>query len=408
MASEDSDGLTASDLITYIGVPLTLIGLLPIAYNVVVTLIHQHKIKRVLRRNGMAAFARIHSDIFNRVVEVEFPKYFIQSPQDYSVTELEDRSIEPSGIPLMSLVPGPSRSREEPLQHIKQSDIPGGSWSFLEWEQRQIRSKTQRTQPGDRLRQPQAQIRFWDLILRLYQLDGRVTVHGKGWHELYINPLWTRGHPLMTLVDRQKSSLTLRVASYRDSDGPISLEFVRDGPKRDWSSLQRDESGTCTPGSIDLSYYAHRHHKTQETDDGLATSPGSIVCRVTNAGAVVSARHTGGESFNIDHLRIDHGPNHQGVWFASCAMVLYAQCPTPILDYTVPDNIRRLAKAEIVPRGVVDILYGVGVEERITMRYLSERKYLNDQAIPTNEHAQREMESQYLYATQYAVSGHRS
>ena len=36
---------SAADLITYIGVPLTIIGLLPIAYNVVATLIYSRNIK---------------------------------------------------------------------------------------------------------------------------------------------------------------------------------------------------------------------------------------------------------------------------------------------------------------------------------------------------------------------------
>ncbi|KAK2061988.1 hypothetical protein LY76DRAFT_681717 [Colletotrichum caudatum] len=191
MTFKDSEVPTISDLITYFGVPLTVIGALPIVYNVFVTLVHLQRIRRVLTRNEMAALARIHSDIFNRVVEVELPKYFIQSPTDSSATE--SRSIgSDRGIQLRNLGPGTSRLREGFSKPTKPSDIPGGSWTFLEWEPHQIRSKTQRTKPGDKLRQPQAQIRFWDLILRLYQLGARVTIDKKDWSELHSSPLWTR------------------------------------------------------------------------------------------------------------------------------------------------------------------------------------------------------------------------
>ncbi|KAK1465237.1 hypothetical protein CMEL01_12592 [Colletotrichum melonis] len=80
MSSGDSGLPSASDLITYIGVPLTVIGLLPIIYNVVATLIHLHKIKRVLRRNGISPHFR--SDIFNRIVEMERTPKWDQNPKN--------------------------------------------------------------------------------------------------------------------------------------------------------------------------------------------------------------------------------------------------------------------------------------------------------------------------------------
>ncbi|KAK2046106.1 hypothetical protein LZ31DRAFT_220935 [Colletotrichum somersetense] len=100
-----------------------------------------------------------------------------------------------------------------------------------------------------------------------------------------------------------------------------------------------------------------------------------MICQVTKVGATLSASSTKGETFSIEHLRIDDDHSHQAIWFAGCAMILYAHSPTPILDYRVPDNIRRLAKAEIIPHDVMDALYGNGVEEiplRVTTRYLFE------------------------------------
>ncbi|KAK2046107.1 hypothetical protein LZ31DRAFT_220932 [Colletotrichum somersetense] len=201
MLSQDSDVPTASDLITYIGVPLTIIGLLSIVYSVVVTLVHLQRIKRLLSRKEMAILARFHSDFFNRVVEVELPKYFIQLPEDCSAFE-DQLNRSDQGIQLRDLESGTSRSREASFKLTKPSNIAGGSWTFLEWESRRLQSKTQRTQPGNNPRQPQAQIRSWDLIVRLHQLCGRVTIDKKGWPELHSSPLWTRERNLITVDDR--------------------------------------------------------------------------------------------------------------------------------------------------------------------------------------------------------------
>ncbi|KAK1638691.1 hypothetical protein BDP81DRAFT_422492 [Colletotrichum phormii] len=376
MSSEDSGLPSASDLITYIGVPLTVIGLLPIIYNVVATLIHLQKIKRVLRRNGISPPLR--SDIFNRIVEVEFPWYRIQSPQpQLSDGATENQSIASNNnIRLRNLSSTTSTSREECLPPIKHSDIPGGSWSFLEWKGHQIGTKTQRTQPGDNLRQPRAQIRFWDLILRLYQ-SARGTVDTTGWSELQESPLWVRGRHLMTLSDTpQKSTLILQVASYHDSESSISLELVRSGPRSDWSSFLRDEPVRFTThGSITLPCHNQLDQKSRETEDEVASDAGSIMCDVTVDGLVAvypSSRNW--DSFNIEHLRIGNGlRHHQGVWFASCAMVLYARSSTPILEYRVPINIRRLAKTAFIPEGVIRSLYGKGGEE---IPFMITRKYL--------------------------------
>ncbi|KAK1476159.1 hypothetical protein CCUS01_05263 [Colletotrichum cuscutae] len=402
MSSGDSGLPSASDLITYIGVPLTVIGLLPIIYNVVATLIHLHKIKRVLRRNGISPPLR--SDIFNRIVEVEFPRYRIQSPQRQPSDDTTEHQpiVSNDDIPLRNLSPTTSTLREEYLPPLQGGDIPGGSWSFLKWKGHQIGTRTQRTQPGDNLRQPRAQIRFWDLILRLYR-SARVTVDTTGWCELQERPLWVRGRHLMTLSDTpQESTLILQVASYHDSESSISLEFVRSGSRSDWSSFLRDGPVRFTThGSITLPCHDHRDHRHREPADEVKSDSGSITCDLTNNGLVAaypSSRKC--DSFNIEHLRTDNDLSHQGIWFASCAMALYAQSSTPILHYRVPTNIRRLAKPDSIPEGVIRLLYGKGVEEIspiFTRKYLksegsSQEEQIHTSPIDNNIWKEREIE----------------
>lgn len=162
MSSQEDSGMpSASDLITYIGVPLTIISLLPLAYNAIVTLIHLHRVKRQLKRSNIKA-RRFHSDILNRLVEIELPKYIIRPPQSrVNVGSGDADSLVQYGL---------SATR---------SSISGGTWTFLNWELQENDTRTQRTQPGDALRQPQARVLFWDLITRLYELGGRPDE--KGW-----------------------------------------------------------------------------------------------------------------------------------------------------------------------------------------------------------------------------------
>ena len=55
------------------GVPLAVLGVLPILYNTAVTLAALSKIKRMLKHSRLTALTR--SDVVNRIIEVELPRY---------------------------------------------------------------------------------------------------------------------------------------------------------------------------------------------------------------------------------------------------------------------------------------------------------------------------------------------
>ncbi len=65
--------VSAPDVITYIGVPLAVLGVLPIIYNTVITLVTLAKVRRMLRHGRLAGNAR--GDVVNHVIEVELPRY---------------------------------------------------------------------------------------------------------------------------------------------------------------------------------------------------------------------------------------------------------------------------------------------------------------------------------------------
>lgn len=341
MSSEEDSGIpSASGLITYIGVPLTIMSLLPLAYNAVVTLVHLHRVKRELKRSHIKA--RFHSDIFNRLVEIELPKYIIRPPQSSQNTRSND-------------------------DDFFRSSITGGSWTFLKWERQEYGTRTQRTQPGDALRQPQARVLFWDLISRFYELGG--LPDGKGWQELHDRPLWAEGRSLMVLENQRGSSLELQVASSRDSDGTMSLKLVHNGPHVDWT-LENGGQGITRPGTITL--------PLQNLPGEPTSDKTSIFCRITRAGLKIAFPDPKtGDNLDTEHLQIRGSEGRQGIWFASCAAALNVQSQTPILEYQIPDDIRQLAMTDSIPDGIVKLVYGIETMEVpswVTVYHLSGKK----------------------------------
>jgi hypothetical protein len=110
--------VSGPDIITYIGVPLAVLGVAPIIYNTISTITTVMKVRRILRHGRLAGITR--GDVINHVIEVELPRYTI--------------------APLL---------RD---QHCKEywglcdypSKIPGGSWTVFNWKCHKIGLKTQR------------------------------------------------------------------------------------------------------------------------------------------------------------------------------------------------------------------------------------------------------------------------
>ena len=190
----DSNSPSAVDIITYIGVPLAVLGVLPILYNTAVTLAALSRIKRMLRHSRLTALTR--SDVVNRIIEVELPRYAV-TPWD----RFEQRHE------YWNLSPHPS-------------SIPGGTWTTFNWRTNAIGIKTQRVEYADQLRQPQVDVAFGELVSYLLDLGAVPDAHG--WKLLRSTGLWTPvGCALMNSPDGQRKVLS--IAPLDDSDGHLSL-----------------------------------------------------------------------------------------------------------------------------------------------------------------------------------------
>jgi hypothetical protein len=202
--------VSAPDIITYIGVPLAVLGVAPIIYNTVATITTVMKVKRMLRHGRLAGITR--GDVINHVIEIELPRYTI------APLHREEHHKKYWG-----LCDYPSR-------------IPGGSWTIFNWKCHKIGLKTQRIDYHDQLRQPQAEIGFEELISFL--LDLGAVPDATGFRMLRASGLWVPiGTPLLLSPDRHEPVLT--IAPLDDSDGNLSLavRWSSNWGMRDPSSL---------------------------------------------------------------------------------------------------------------------------------------------------------------------------
>ncbi|OTB13253.1 hypothetical protein K445DRAFT_76501 [Daldinia sp. EC12] len=366
-------GYSATDIITFIGVPLAVLGVLPILYNTVATLAALSKIKRMLRHGRLSALTR--SDVVNRVIEVELPRYAVTPCDRFEETELYWR---------------PSR---------QPSSIPGGSWTTFNWRTRAIGAKTQRVEYADQLRQPQVDVAFDKLVAYLLDLGAIPDAHG--WKLLRSTGLWTpTGCSLMSSPDGQHEALT--IAPLDDSDGHLSLRvnWSSDWITRNFSSLPpywirlppppqlRPPEVTGAVASEETSSAAEEEHDLEAGDLGKSKEKGNgsslrkesldsiqkqaekntsatITCQISIDGLISAKSQDDGailspmnlQSLYIEHLGIRPGKT-EGIWFASVATAYGTTSQTVLWNYKIPDEILTFARRDSVPCGVL-VLLGV-------------------------------------------------
>ncbi|KAK7991744.1 hypothetical protein PG996_013242 [Apiospora saccharicola] len=364
MSSSDS-GTTATDIITYIGVPLAVLGVLPILYNTIATLAALSKIKRLLRHSKLTALTR--SDVVNRVIEVELPRYAV-TPWDRF------------------------NQRSEYWQLSRQpSQIPGGSWTTFNWKTNTIGIKTQRVEYADQLRQPQVEVAFDELVSYLLDLGAVPDPHG--WKLLRSTGLWTpAGCALMTARGGQKA---LSIAPLDDSDGHLSLavNWMPSWTTRDFSSLppywvrlrpppkKLETSGSAEASTIqddmetiedkkpvkkgdDSVHSKESMDSIQKQAEANGTRP--ITCQISVEGLTTAISQETEDllredsslhSLFIGHLRVRRD-KQDGMWFASACTAYGTSSQTMLWNYKIPDEILAFARRDTVPCGIL-VLLGV-------------------------------------------------
>ena len=203
----------ASDIITYIGVPLAVLGVLPILYTFVLSILTQRRIRSLLIHHGHRPLSTsrpnegftLRSSPMASLVEVELPRYTIapleRGEGDYwKVTDdgrddtLEDHHLLERGDRVESTL---SMIEEGRVQGY----LRGGSWRAFHWKKLLVGKKLYRIQYEDELREPPAEVGFEELVMFL--LDWGAVPDSMGWEKLRSGGLWT---PSGTVLLRKPES----------------------------------------------------------------------------------------------------------------------------------------------------------------------------------------------------------
>ncbi|KAJ6155227.1 hypothetical protein N7470_005793 [Penicillium chermesinum] len=211
------NGRSPTDIITYIGVPLAVLGVLPIIYTSVRAILTQRSIRSILKRHDLLDSALTRVSLIGGLVEVELPRCTI-TPLD---RELDDGywKLNTSHVPLK-----------------------GGSWSIFHWNRLITGKVLYRCQYKDELKIPQADIGFEELIAFL--LDRGAVPDNLGWRMLKTAGLWTPPGTALLRPPSGAPGAVLTVAPAEDSDGVLSLQVQ-------WRPEWQERSQASLPPLLD-------------------------------------------------------------------------------------------------------------------------------------------------------------
>lgn len=376
----------ATDIITYIGIPLAVLGVLPILYTFLHSRLTTRAIRHSLARHGLS-HATTRSSLMSSVVEVSLPRMLItplnrSSPRYWAVNE------------------------------TRTSGVRGGTWTTMHWNTLVMGSKLYRVQYSEDLRVPQAEVELGQLLGFL--LDRGAVPDAKGLRMLRVSGLWTpTGTSVMLSPDARHSAL--RVSMPDDSDGVLSLalRWEAEWDEREPESLPPEWMRLEVPkgviregnGDEEREYDGRRQdsrreaeEKTEEEEEKEAhevdllevdeeskddrilhmkkpiaaksshhTEPTSLRFRLSSA---PSSSHSTTSALTIcmatwesSHAPLPYSPSlmhlHSGpasVWFPIVALSLGLSKSLPLYTYNLPASLHSLAIKNTIPCGVLVLL----------------------------------------------------
>ena len=225
---------SATDVITYIGVPLAVLGVLPILYTFVLAIFSRRRIRSLLIHHGHKPMRStrkndgfmIRSSPMTNLIEVELPRYTIAplERQDERYWRTADDGYE--GHEEHHRLLDRSQTTLSMIEEGRVSGyLRGGSWRAFNWKKLIVGRRLYRIQYEDELREPPAEMDFADLVLFL--LDWGAMPDSMGWEKLKTGGLWTPAGTVLLrrpVEDDEKSGdWVLRTNMPDESDGILSL-----------------------------------------------------------------------------------------------------------------------------------------------------------------------------------------
>ena len=380
---------SSADIITYIGVPLAVLGVLPILYTFILAILTRNRIKGRLLHYGHKATSSsrphdgfsIRSSPMSSLTEVELPRYTI-APLDRHTEEYW--KIRDAGYLSSEERRSLLHRSESALIAVEEGRVSGflqgGSWRTFHWRKLVVGKKLYRIQYEDELKEPPAEIEFIELINFL--LDWGAVPDSTGWEKLHTGGLWTPAGTVLLRrpengeVVKQRADWVLRTSVPEDSDGVLTLSvrwrsgIDNDGPDRDSASL--------SPGWGRLS--EPTFGAEQDSEDGNKSIK-PLHVRVREAKQTTEKSHHGTsfrfrvEDNKISKVFFELGNIETGdlasaftsenellpsQWFtaATAAAMTATDQYGSLWGYELPESISAFALRESVPCGVM-VLYGI-------------------------------------------------
>lgn len=349
--------VSAVDIITYIGIPLAVLGVLPTIYTCLKSFFTLREITKTLHRNGVVAITR--SALLSGIVEIEIPR----------------RSI----IPLDRGDPKYFRLRDT------RSNLKGGTWTIFNWKEMVIGVKSYRLQYHDELAQPQAEIEFEALIAFL--LDRGAVPSKQGWADLRGAGLWTPAGTKL-LLSPISSEDVLSVAMSDDSDGILSLSLnwrpewdrrSRDSLPPYWVRVNAPKKEADILGALNEIEGSSAHDDQNQVDKkGAFLDDDSTASGPLDAASATRVRISATgiqEAYNEDdpkktlllyHLRSSTDAT-SGFWFC-CAATAFQAPQGGLWSFSIPEDVLSIARRETVPCGVMVLLGAMSDDEVPTWR----------------------------------------
>jgi hypothetical protein len=277
---------SATDIITYIGVPLAVLGVLPILYTFAIAILTQRRIRSSLIQHGhkpvrssrQADGFSIRSSPMSSLIEIELPRYALapleRSHRDYWQPTNEGQVGEHEHHHLLARAETTLSMMEEGRV---QGFLKGGSWRAFPWKKLLVGRKLYRIQYEDELREPPADIDFAELVNFL--LDWGAVPDSMGWEKLKSSGLWTPGGTVLLRkpeideeepVKRRAADWVLRTSIPDESDGVLSLS-IRWSMESDSAALKRG-AASLPPGwgrliqPSSVPYTTEKDQKTERQD----------------------------------------------------------------------------------------------------------------------------------------------
>ncbi|KAI9733275.1 MAG: hypothetical protein M1834_003359 [Cirrosporium novae-zelandiae] len=323
---------SATDIITYIGVPLAVLGVLPILLTTVRTLTLATQIRRLLSQNHLpASTSPIRPLLLSSLAEVT--------------------------LPLHALAPLPRTHPEYWLLGREYSALPGGSYTIFHWRMLTTGRRLYRLQYADELRQPAAEVDFEALITFL--LDRGAIPDARGWSVLRQSGLWA---PTGTrLLNSESGQGVLVVVAPEDSEGVVAVKVdwqVDWGVGRGVGSLppfwmcvgQMIGAGGKEGAGYELLRKAESARKA--ASDGDEDIGRTTRFHVEN-GREIERIHLEKKGMQTE-LQLMLPGGSANMWF-SCAATAVRE-DTGLWGYSIPRAIKDFARRDTIPCGVMCIL----------------------------------------------------